>query len=99
MPIGLITRFPEGMGAAEYDSINPRLNLDSDPPDGLILHCSGELDGRFQVFDIWETREHHDRFRDGRLRDAMIAVMGEETYQGLPEAERVQTEIHNHVIP
>jgi len=98
MPIGLITRFPEGTGVAEYDAVNPSLNLDTDPPEGLIFHCAGELDGKFQVFDVWETRDHHDRFRDGRLKEAMIAAMGEETYAALPEAERVETEIHNHVI-
>jgi hypothetical protein len=99
MAIGLITRFPEGMGAAEYDAVDAKLDQVSNPPDGLIMHCCGELDGQFQVFDLWESREKHDAFRDGRLKDAMVAVMGEETYNGLPEAERVQTEIHNYVIP
>lgn len=99
MAIGLITRFPEGMGAEQYDAVTEKVDPAGDPPEGMILHCAGELDGQFQVFDIWETREHHDSFQNGRLKDAMIAVMGEETYSGLPEAERVQTEIHNYVIP
>lgn len=99
MAIGLITRFPEGMGAEQYDAVNEKLNTEGEPPEGLILHCAGELDGRFQVFDIWEQREHHDRFADGRLREAIIAVVGEEAYAELPDAERVQTEIHSYVIP
>ena len=98
MAIGLITTFPEGMGAEAYDTVNEKLGMADDPPDGLIVHSAGEVDGQFQVFDIWETREHHDRFRDGRLKDAMVAVMGAETYDALPEAERVQIELHNYVI-
>ncbi len=97
MAIGLITRFPEVMGAEQYDSVNEKLNMAGEAPEGLILHCAGELDGRFQVFDIWETRAHHDRFADGRLREAIIGVIGEEAYAELPDAERVETEIHSYV--
>jgi hypothetical protein len=99
MAIGLITRFPEGAGAAEYDAVQEKLDLDNVKPDGLILHCAGEVDGGFQVFDIWESRENHDAFRDGALKDAMIAAMGQETYDQMPEAERTETTIHNYVIP
>ena len=100
MAIGLITRFPEGAGAAEYDAVQAKLDdAAAQSPDGLILHCAGELDGRFQVFDIWESREQHDAFRDGALKDAMIAAMGQERYDQMPEAERQQTEIHNYNIP
>ena len=99
MAIGLITKFPEGMGAEQYDSVIEKVNTAGDPPEGLILHCAGELDGRFQVFDIWETRGHHDRFAGGRLPEAIIAVIGDEAYREIPDAERVQTEIHSYVIP
>ena len=99
MAIGLIIKFPEGMGAEAYDSVDAKLDLENNPPVGLILHSAGELDGRFQVFDIWETREAHDNFQQGQLRDAMIAAMGEDVYEGLPEAERQQIEVHNHFIP
>lgn len=50
MAIGLITRFPEGMGAEQYDTVNEK-------------------------------------------------VIGEEAYAELPDAERVETEIHSYVIP
>jgi len=99
MAIGLITRFPEGAGANEYDAVQNELNTEGDPPDGLYVHCCGELEGRFQVFDIWETREQHDRFQQERLIPTMKRVMGEERFAELPEAERVETEIHNFVIP
>ncbi len=99
MAIGLITLFPEGLGAAEYDAVEAQMDDAGKNPDGLIVHCAGELDGRFQVFDIWESREQHDAFRDGALKDAMIAAMGQEAFDQLPEAERQQAEIHNYRIP
>ena len=98
MAIGLVTRFPEGMGAAEYDAVDAHLDRDN-PPDGLIMHCCGELEGRFQVCDIWESREQHDAFSEGALKDAMIAAMGQEAYDQLPEAERAEAQIHDYQIP
>ncbi len=99
MAIGLITRFPEGLGAAEYDAVDAQLDEAGKSPEGLIMHCCGELDGQFQVFEIWESREQNDAFRGGALKDAMVAVMGQETYDALPVAERVETVVHNYRIP
>jgi hypothetical protein len=99
MAVGQIVRFPEGVGAKEYDAVSAEMDIASNPPDGMIMHCAGELDGRFQVFGIWESVEQIKSFEEGRLKDAQIAVMGEETYANLPTAERVETEIHNYVIP
>ena len=99
MAIGLITRFPEGTGAEQYDAVSSKLDLAGSPQDGLKFHCAGELDGVFQVFDVWETREHHDRFLEERLHPTMKEVMGEEAFAALPDAERVETQIHNYVTP
>lgn len=98
MAIGLITKFPEGVGAAEYDAVDEKLDRDN-PPDGLIMHCCGEVDGGFQVFDIWESREQHDAFAGGALKDAMVAAFGQDRYDQMPEADRTETTIHNYQIP
>ena len=98
MAIGMITRLPEGAGAAEYDAVNARMDIENNPPEGVIFHCAGELDGRFQVFDVWESREHHDRFVEERLKPAIREQVGEEAYAQMPDAERVETEIHNYQI-
>ena len=99
MAIGEIVRFPEGAGAAQYDAVQAEMDLASKPPDGMIVHCAGEVEGRFQVFGIWESADHLERFEEERLRPAMKSAMGEEQYAALPDAERVRTEIHNYVIP
>jgi hypothetical protein len=87
------------MGADQYDAVTEKLGLADEPPEGLIFHSAGELDGRFQVFNVWETRENFDRFVVDRLRPAQVAVMGEERVAALPDAEVAHVEIHNYLIP
>jgi hypothetical protein len=98
MAIGMISVLPEGTGAAEYDAVSAKLDAANNPPEGSIFHCAGELDGRFQVFEIWESREAHERFVEDRLRPAIRDVVGEEAFAAMPEAERTETQIHNYQI-
>jgi hypothetical protein len=99
MAIGTITRPPEGVGPEQYDAVQAQLDARNNPVDGLIFHCAGELDGRFQIFNVWESRENFDRFEADRLRPALVAVMGEERVAEMPDAEQVEASIHNYVIP
>jgi hypothetical protein len=99
MAIGRINRFPEGIGAEQYDAVTAKMGLSNEPPEGMIFHSAGELEGRFQVFNVWETSEHADRFVRERLRPAQVAVMGEERVAAMPDAENVDVAIHNYVIP
>jgi hypothetical protein len=75
------------------------MGLANQPPEGLIFHSAGELDGRFQIFNVWEAREHFDRFTRERIRPALVAVMGEERVASMPEPEVVEVAIHNYLIP
>ena len=99
MAIGTITRFSENMGAEQYDAVQAQLDIKGEPVEGLIFHSAGELEGRFQVFNVWEDRDSFERFTTDRLRPAMVAVMGEERVAALPEADVVEASIHNYVIP
>jgi hypothetical protein len=99
MAVGTITRFSEGMGAEQYDAVTEKLGLSEEAPEGLIFHSAGELEGRFQVFNVWETRENFERFTADRLRPAQVAVMGEEQVAALPDAEIAYVEIHNYLVP
>ncbi len=99
MAVGIINRFPEGMGADQYDAVRAKMGIDNDPPEGMIFHSAGELEGRFQVFNVWETPENFERFRTDRLRPAQVEVIGEERLAELPDAEIVQVAIHNYFIP
>ncbi len=98
MAIGRITRLPEGVGAAQYDAVTAKLGIAENPPDGLIFHSAGELDGVFQIFNVWTSREHAERFTSERLQPARVEVMGEER-AGAAEAAVVDVPIHNYVIP
>ncbi|HVC07450.1 MAG TPA: hypothetical protein VND98_07700 [Solirubrobacterales bacterium] len=99
MAVGTITRLPEGIGAEQYDAIMEQLGVAGEPVEGLIFHSAGELDGSFQVFNVWESRENFDRFTADRLRPAQVAIMGEEHVAAAPDAEIVHVDIHNYVIP
>jgi hypothetical protein len=98
MAIGTITRLPEGIGAEQYDTVTEKMGLANNPPDGLIFHAAGEVEGRFQIFNVWESREHSDQFTRERLRPARVAAMGEERAMAA-EAEVIEVSIHNYQIP
>jgi hypothetical protein len=87
------------MGADQYDAVIAEMGVADEPPEGLIFHSAGELEGRFQVFNVWESRENFERFTVDRLRPAQVAVMGEERVAALPDAEVVHVDIHNYLIP
>jgi hypothetical protein len=62
--------------AETYDQVNERAGVDANPPDGLILHTAGEVDGQWQIVDVWESEQHAERFGRERLGPAIEAVMG-----------------------
>jgi hypothetical protein len=99
MAIGTITRFSQGLGAQQYDAVTEKMGFANEPPEGLIFHSAGELEGRFQVFNVWQSREHFDQFTRERLRPAQVAVMGEERVAAMPDAEIIEVPIHKYLIP
>jgi hypothetical protein len=61
------TDFPEGVGTDMYDGVQAAMDIANDPPQGLIFHWAGEVDGKWTVTDVWDAREAYDRFREERL--------------------------------
>src|SRR4051812_10021906 len=95
MALVVITVPPAPTDEAMYDAVNVKLG--DDWPDGMIVHTSGRNeDGEFQIIDVWESREAHDRFSQGRLWDAIKAVASERGMDPdqVPEARRVLYEAH-----
>jgi hypothetical protein len=39
-------------------------------PDGLLIHTAGESDQGWYVYDIWESKEHFQRFVEEKLAPA-----------------------------
>ncbi len=99
MAVGTIDRLSEGVGAQQYDAVIEKVGMAEKPVEGMIFHSAGELEGSFQVFNVWETRENYDRFKADRLRPAMVATMGEDAVAALPVGETVYVEVHNYIVP
>jgi hypothetical protein len=78
-----------------YDAVNERLDVLGDPPDGLIMHAAGALEGQWQIVEAWETEEHARRFDDARLTPAIEAVAGQPPQS--PAA--VGYELHQLITP
>jgi hypothetical protein len=81
-----------------YDGVQAAMDIASDPPEGLIFHWAGEVDGKWTITDVWETREAYDRFREGRLFPAIQKVSGMDPASG-PQPSITQFPVHNYVKP
>ena len=92
------TDFPEGIGTSMYDAVGAEMGIENDPPPGLIFHWAGEVDGKWTVTDVWESREAYDRFREERLFPAIRAVSGMDPAEG-PQPTITEFAVHNYVKP
>ena len=71
MAIAMVQEFPvdpDDRSTTNYDSIKEGLNVDVDPPHGLIVHTAGFTGtGLFRIFDVWESEADWQRFNQERL--------------------------------
>ena len=85
---------PEGIGQAQYEAVNEKLNAQGDPPAGLIFHAAGQgEDGQWRIVEAWESREQFDRFNKERLTPAIAEVTGMPAEQ-IPEADHTWFSAH-----
>ena len=96
MPVGLLQEFdatPE-----MYDAITNKMDVKNNPPEGNIFHTAGRAeDGKWRIFDVWESRDAFERFRRERLEPAMSEVAREMGMSGPPPSpDRDEMyELHN----
>lgn len=90
MAVGLRLDF-SSIGLDDYDAICRALNFPADWPDGLLAHGSSEVDGRLRVVDVWESRQHFDRFAQERLQSATSEAVGDRA----EPPEIAETELHS----
>ena len=83
MAVGLRLKF-EGGTAEQYETVHGHMGVDENPPDGLIFHCAGPIEAGWGIIDVWESREHFDRFLEDRLGPA-IGELGDRAPQGPPD--------------
>lgn len=92
------TDFPEGVGTQMYDGVNAAMGVENEPPAGMIFHWAGEVDGKWTLIDLWETREAYDTFREERLFPAIQQVSGMNPADG-PQPTISEFAVHNYVKP
>lgn len=63
-----------GVTAEQMDQLNATIDPAGNPPEGLIFHASGPVDGGFGAIDFWESRGHFDRFAAERIGPAMATI-------------------------
>jgi hypothetical protein len=85
------------LSTTNYDSISERLGVESEAPEGLVVHTAGFTGhGVFRIADVWESQEDWERFRDGRLAEAVKPMV--ESGEGSPPSEH-SYELHHLVKP
>jgi hypothetical protein len=83
-----------------YEQVSAQMGTEQDPPPGLIVHTAAEVDGVWQVVDIWESADAKERFEQDRLMPAISALFGPEaasTPEGQPES--VAYEASHTLVP
>ncbi|MHB8242770.1 MAG: hypothetical protein ACYDHN_12380 [Solirubrobacteraceae bacterium] len=94
MAIIRITR-PPMVTQEMYDATQEKLGGNEDPPEGLLMHSAGEVDGVWQIVDVWESEEHSQRFDRERLGPAIRETVGDVPIS----APKVTSyEIHNLIL-
>jgi hypothetical protein len=84
MPFVVLQEFKiegDDRSTTNYDSVSEHIGMDTNPPDGMIIHTAGwdEEGGVFRIFEVWETQEDSARFRRDRLQPAFEAKLGPAT--------------------
>ncbi len=95
MAVGLWISFAGGT-QEQYDNVQGQMGIDADPPEGLIFHSSGPMEGGWNVIDFWESREHFDRFQQERLGPT-IAELGDKAPPGPPNIKEFP--VHHYTKP
>jgi hypothetical protein len=62
MTYGVIVRVPAPIEAYRASHAEIVKVLGSMSPDGLILHVARPTASGFEMFEVWESKEHSDRF-------------------------------------
>jgi hypothetical protein len=86
MAVGIRLKF-DGATQEQYEALHAHMDIDSNPPAGMIFHCAGPIDGGWGVIDVWESREAFDAFMGGRLQSAS-AELGDRGFPSPPDLKQ-----------
>jgi len=89
MAVGIRIKIPN-LDQAAFEKLEGHIDPAGNPPDGLIFHSSGPIDGGWGVIDFWQSREQFDRFGQERIGPAMASL-------GVTSAPNIEEfEVHEH---
>jgi hypothetical protein len=74
MPSIVKQTLPEGVSLEILDAVTVEMNVDADPPAGMIVHTHYAEGGRIHIFDVWESESDYRTFAEQRLAPAMAKV-------------------------
>ncbi|HWL34594.1 MAG TPA: hypothetical protein VNQ77_00235 [Frankiaceae bacterium] len=57
-----------------YEAVMDLLDLDDNPPSGLVVHTASQTADGVRVLDVWETQADLDTFFETRLGKAIAEV-------------------------
>jgi hypothetical protein len=87
-------RRPEGSPAL-YDAVSAQLDLDENPPYGLLLHTACDADGVWTLIELWLSEQQAADF-DRQRRDPILGrLLGEQA----GAFEMTSCEVHSLLIP
>ena len=104
MPYAVIAEWADGgHDTRNYDEITRRMDVDRDPPEGLIVHSAGTTpEGGFRICDVWETREAYEAFHADRLTpaaDEVLSALTPERQAASGPPRLTGYELHNVILP
>ena len=93
--VAVVIQYTSKVGSDDYDEVVRKIQFHDDPPPGLVLHAAAITDdGQMRIYDVWSSREAHDRFVENRLGPAIAEVVGDGY-----EADVQVHELHSLVQP
>jgi len=91
MAVGIRQKFSGGT-QANYDAAHAIMEVDTDPPAGMLVHSAGPVDGGWGIIDFWESRAHFDAFVKDRLMPR-LASLGDQKFPNPPDVKEFA--VHN----
>ena len=87
---------PQNVTADRYEKVNAQLEaMGAQSPSGMLVHAAGEVDGKWQIVDVWESEQQARQFYEGPLTKAIQEVAG----MVPPDPPHTAYELHTLVRP
>jgi hypothetical protein len=91
MAVGIRQKFTGGT-QANYDAAHEVMEVDTNPPAGMLVHSAGPVEGGWGIIDFWESREAFDTFVTDRLTPRLQGL-GDQGFPTPPDVK--EFEVHN----